>query len=65
LDTNINTRQINEMSRLVSESMGMMVQQIKQLNKRICTQFGIHQDGVKKTGQPMKYGPKVGVTSPQ
>ncbi|MFV8354324.1 2-isopropylmalate synthase [Flavobacterium sp. XS2P14] len=50
LDTNINTRQINEMSRLVSESMGMMVQPNKAIvgANAFAHSSGIHQDGVIK-----------------
>ena len=47
LDTNINTRQLNEMSRLVSESMGMMVQPNKAIvgANAFAHSSGIHQDG--------------------
>ncbi|RDI53550.1 2-isopropylmalate synthase [Flavobacterium glaciei] len=50
LDTNINTRQLNEMSRLVSESMGMMVQPNKAIvgANAFAHSSGIHQDGVIK-----------------
>ncbi len=50
LDTNINTRQLNEMSRLVSESMGMMVQPNKAIvgANAFSHSSGIHQDGVIK-----------------
>lgn len=50
LDTNINTRQLNEMSRLVSESMGMMVQSNKAIvgANAFAHSSGIHQDGVIK-----------------
>ncbi|WP_426094532.1 2-isopropylmalate synthase [Flavobacterium sp. DSR2-3-3] len=50
LDTNINTRQLNEMSRLVSESMGMMVQSNKAIvgANAFSHSSGIHQDGVIK-----------------
>jgi 2-isopropylmalate synthase len=47
LYTDIETKQLNEMSRLVSDSMGMIGCQaiVRRLN--ICID-GIHQDGVKK-----------------
>ncbi len=50
LDTSINTRQLNEMSRLVSESMGMMVQPNKAIvgANAFSHSSGIHQDGVIK-----------------
>ena len=50
LDTNINTLQLNEMSRLVSESMGMMVQPNKAIvgANAFAHSSGIHQDGVIK-----------------
>ena len=50
LDTNINTRQLNEMSRLVSDSMGMMVQPNKAIvgANAFAHSSGIHQDGVIK-----------------
>jgi 2-isopropylmalate synthase len=50
LDTNINTRQLNEMSRLVSDSMGMMVQPNKAIvgANAFSHSSGIHQDGVIK-----------------
>lgn len=50
LDTNINTRQLNETSRLVSESMGMMVQPNKAIvgANAFAHSSGIHQDGVIK-----------------
>ena len=50
LDTNINTRQLNEMSRLVSESMGMIVQPNKAIvgANAFAHSSGIHQDGVIK-----------------
>jgi 2-isopropylmalate synthase len=50
LDTNINTRQLNEMSRLVSESMGMIVQPNKAIVgvNAFAHSSGIHQDGVIK-----------------
>lgn len=50
LDTNINTRQLNEMSRLVSESMGMIVQPNKAVvgSNAFAHSSGIHQDGVIK-----------------
>lgn len=50
LDTNINSRQLNEMSRLVSESMGMMVQPNKAIvgANAFSHSSGIHQDGVIK-----------------
>ncbi len=50
LDTNINTRQLNEMSRLVSESMGMLVQPNKAIvgANAFSHSSGIHQDGVIK-----------------
>jgi len=50
LDTNINTKQLNEMSRLVSESMGMMVQPNKAIvgANAFAHSSGIHQDGVIK-----------------
>ncbi|HAH54061.1 MAG TPA: 2-isopropylmalate synthase [Flavobacterium sp.] len=50
LDTNINTRQLNEMSRLVSESMGMIVQPNKAIvgANAFSHSSGIHQDGVIK-----------------
>ncbi len=50
LDTNINTRQLNEMSRLVSESMGMIVQPNKAIvgANAFSHSSGIHQDGIIK-----------------
>jgi 2-isopropylmalate synthase len=50
LDTNINTRQLNEMSRLVSDSMGMIVQPNKAIvgANAFSHSSGIHQDGVIK-----------------
>ncbi|WP_316632690.1 2-isopropylmalate synthase [uncultured Flavobacterium sp.] len=50
LDTNINTRELNEMSRLVSESMGMIVQPNKAIvgANAFAHSSGIHQDGVIK-----------------
>jgi 2-isopropylmalate synthase len=50
LDTNINSRQLNEMSRLVSESMGMMVQPNKAIvgANAFSHSSGIHQDGIIK-----------------
>lgn len=50
LDTNINSRQLNEMSRLVSESMGMIVQPNKAIvgANAFSHSSGIHQDGVIK-----------------
>ena len=50
LDTNINTRQLNEMSRLVSESMGMMVQPNKAIvgANAFAHSSGIHKYGVIK-----------------
>lgn len=50
LDTNINTRELNEMSRLVSESMGMFVQPNKAIvgANAFAHSSGIHQDGVIK-----------------
>ena len=50
LDTSINTRELNEMSRLVSDSMGMMVQPNKAIvgANAFSHSSGIHQDGVIK-----------------
>jgi 2-isopropylmalate synthase len=50
LDTNINTKQLNEMSRLVSDSMGMIVQPNKAIvgANAFAHSSGIHQDGVIK-----------------
>lgn len=50
LDTNINTKELNEMSRLVSESMGMIVQPNKAIvgANAFAHSSGIHQDGVIK-----------------
>ena len=50
LDTSINTRQLNEMSRFVSESMGMIVQPNKAIvgSNAFSHSSGIHQDGVIK-----------------
>lgn len=50
LDTSINTRELNEMSRLVSESMGMIVQPNKAIvgANAFAHSSGIHQDGVIK-----------------
>ena len=50
LDTNINARKLNEMSRLVSESMGMIVQPNKAIvgANAFAHSSGIHQDGVIK-----------------
>jgi 2-isopropylmalate synthase len=50
IDTNINTRQLNEMSRLVSDSMGMIVQPNKAIvgANAFSHSSGIHQDGVIK-----------------
>ena len=50
LDTCINSRQLNEMSRFVSESMGMIVQPNKAIvgSNAFSHSSGIHQDGVIK-----------------
>lgn len=50
LDTNINAKMLNEMSRLVSESMGMPVQPNKAIvgANAFAHSSGIHQDGVIK-----------------
>jgi 2-isopropylmalate synthase len=49
LYTDIDTKQLNEMSRLVSDSMGMIVQPNKAIvGQCFCTQFNSHQDGVIK-----------------
>ena len=50
LDTSINTRQLNEMSRFVSESMGMIVQPNKAIvgSNAFSHSSGIHQVGVIK-----------------
>ncbi|WP_304199578.1 2-isopropylmalate synthase [Flavobacterium alvei] len=50
LDTSINSRQLNEMSRLVSDSMGMIVQPNKAIvgANAFSHSSGIHQDGVIK-----------------
>jgi 2-isopropylmalate synthase len=50
LYTNVNTKQLNEMSRLVSDSMGMMVQPNKAIvgANAFSHSSGIHQDGVIK-----------------
>ena len=50
LDTNINTRELNEMSRLVSESIGMILQPNKAIvgANAFAHSSGIHQDGVIK-----------------
>ena len=50
LYTDINTKQLNEMSRLVSDSMGMMVQPNKAIvgANAFAHSSGIHQDGVIK-----------------
>jgi len=50
LYTDINTKQLNEMSRLVSESMGMIVQPNKAIvgANAFAHSSGIHQDGVIK-----------------
>jgi 2-isopropylmalate synthase len=50
LDTNIDTKQLNEMSRLVSDSMGMVVQPNKAIvgANAFAHSSGIHQDGVIK-----------------
>ena len=50
LYTDINTKQLNEMSRLVSDSMGMMVQPNKAIvgSNAFAHSSGIHQDGVIK-----------------
>lgn len=50
LDTNINTKELNAMSRLVSESMGMIVQPNKAIvgANAFAHSSGIHQDGVIK-----------------
>jgi 2-isopropylmalate synthase len=50
LYTDINTKQLNEMSRLVSESMGMVVQPNKAIvgANAFAHSSGIHQDGVIK-----------------
>ena len=50
LYTNIDSKQLNEMSRLVSESMGMMVQPNKAIvgANAFAHSSGIHQDGVIK-----------------
>lgn len=49
-DTNINSKQLNEISRLVSESMGMIVQPNKAIvgANAFAHSSGIHQDGVIK-----------------
>jgi 2-isopropylmalate synthase len=50
LYTDINTKELNEMSRLVSESMGMIVQPNKAIvgSNAFAHSSGIHQDGVIK-----------------
>ncbi|WP_445455460.1 2-isopropylmalate synthase [Flavobacterium sp. HNIBRBA15423] len=50
LDTNVNARLLNEMSHLVSESMGMLVQPNKAIvgANAFAHSSGIHQDGVIK-----------------
>lgn len=50
LNTNINTKMLNKMSRLVSVSMGMMVQPNKAIvgSNAFAHSSGIHQDGVIK-----------------
>ena len=50
LDTNINTKLLNEMSQLVSESMGMLVQPNKAIvgANAFSHSSGIHQDGIIK-----------------
>ena len=50
LDTNVNSRKLNEISRLVSESMGMFVQPNKAIvgANAFAHSSGIHQDGVIK-----------------
>ena len=50
LDTSVDSRQLNEMSRLVSDSMGMMVQPNKAIvgSNAFAHSSGIHQDGVIK-----------------
>ena len=50
LDTNVNSRKLNEISRLVSESMGMIVQPNKAIvgANAFAHSSGIHQDGVIK-----------------
>ncbi|PCE63704.1 2-isopropylmalate synthase [Sediminicola luteus] len=50
LDTNINSRLLNEMSRMVSEKMGMIVQPNKAIvgSNAFAHSSGIHQDGVIK-----------------
>ena len=50
LDTNVNARLLNEMSHLVSDSMGMMVQPNKAIvgANAFAHSSGIHQDGVIK-----------------
>jgi 2-isopropylmalate synthase len=50
LDTNINSKMLNEISQLVSESMGMMVQPNKAIvgANAFAHSSGIHQDGVIK-----------------
>ncbi|MBE8724672.1 2-isopropylmalate synthase [Flavobacterium hungaricum] len=50
LDTSINTKELNAMSRLVSESMGMIVQPNKAIvgANAFAHSSGIHQDGVIK-----------------
>jgi 2-isopropylmalate synthase len=50
LDTSVDSKQLNEMSRLVSDSMGMMVQPNKAIvgSNAFAHSSGIHQDGVIK-----------------
>lgn len=50
LDTSIDTKQLNSMSRLVSDSMGMLVQPNKAIvgSNAFAHSSGIHQDGVIK-----------------
>ena len=50
LDTNVNAKLLNEMSRMVSESMGMLVQPNKAIvgANAFAHSSGIHQDGVIK-----------------
>jgi 2-isopropylmalate synthase len=52
LYTDIETKQLNEMSRLVSDSMGMIVQPNKAIvgANAFAHSSGIHQDGVIKKG---------------
>jgi 2-isopropylmalate synthase len=48
LYTDIDTKQLNEMSRLVSESMGMVVQPNKAIVANAFAHSSVHQDGVIK-----------------